>query len=372
MSLSPGKIVDGLLGVEDSIGDFIANGPSTGFGGHVRDEYRKRCNQYANLPAWARALGGVPGGAMSRVCQPYWDDNGWDGPSRDAPPFTGGQCATPYNVRVVDPQGPIIYFEDTLQGPIGGFTTSPAPGFFRLFLNVPFAGGIAQRNIQDPGAEALARLEQTVTRADGQPDNCGDLPTELEPGTNPPPNPGPTPGPEPTADPSNPSGPPLLPVEPYIDPIYGPIPVEGPDDGGGGTEPPGNPDTSPGSPENVGAGIPGTETPEDGADTPFEDPPEGKVFIGALIKFNFPEELGNIPGSGPQNRVVSRTVGNASLIFEGGRGTAELVRSEWIYLVRPTGALEVSGVHVNALPGTTYTVYPLSIEKCPENQCGEQ
>ena len=370
MSLSPGKVVDGLLAAEGAVADFIANGPSTGFGGHVRDQYRKRCNQYANLPAWARALGGVPGGAMSRICKPYWDDNGWDGPAV-TPPFSGGQCATTYNipiwVRQIDgSEGVVTNLVAT--GPIQSITRTQVGTFTYRFDAVSANGSVSsttQPNLSF-GTEPRSGFYDPV----GSPNNCGDPEAPLNPGANPPPDPGPTDGPEPTADPSNPSGPPLLPVEPYFDPTFGDIPVVGPDDGTGGTEPPGNPETAPGSPENVGSGIPGSETPEEGADTPFGDPPAGKVFIGALVKFVFPSELGNIPGSGPGNKVVSRTVGNVSLIFEGGRGTAEQVRSEWVYVVRPTGALEVAGVHVNALPGITYTVYPLSIETCPENLCG--
>jgi len=372
MSLTPSKVVDGLLAAEGAVADFIANGPSTGFGGHVRDQYRKRCNQYANLPAWARALGGVPGGAMSRICEPYWEGNGWDGPVRNTP-FIGGQCPIRYIIDLfnVPPGGPPgLAGQLFVTGPISAINVTQISAFTKRFQAIGAGGSSDQRDVSYlSGGDATFG---NPTPRDGDPDNCGNPPSSLDPGANPPPDPGPTTGPEPTADPSNPSGPPLLPVEPYFDPTFGDIPVVGPDDGGGGTEPPGNPETSPGSPENVGSGIPGTETPEDGADTPFGDPPEGKVFIGALVKFVFPEELGNIPGSGPANRVVSRTVGNVSLIFEGGRGTAEQVRSEWVYLVRPTGALEVSGVHVNALPGTTYTVYPLSIETCPENLCGAQ
>lgn len=372
MSLSPGKVVDGLLGVEDAIGDFIANGPSGGFPGHVRDQYRKRCNQFANLPPWARALGGVPGGSMSRICQPYWDSNNWDGPVND-PPFTGGQCPVRYGLITKRADGAVVGNTLFVYGPVTELRVFKISGITERTIFSGFTAGGAPLTVQrDRGTTGNEPAgSATVYRTDGQADNCGDPDSEFKPGANPPPDPGPTAGPEPTADPSNPSGPPLLPVEPYFDPVFGDIPVEGPEGEGGGSQPPGNPDTAPGSPDNVGEGIPGTEAPEEGADTPFGDPPEGKSYIGALVKFVFPTEVGNIPGSGPENKVVSRTVGNVSLIFDGGRGTAEQVRSEWVSLVRPSGALAVSGVHVNALPGTTYTVYPLLIENCPENTCGD-
>lgn len=88
---NPILIIRNLLDAEQEIADFIQDGPSDGIRGWARDRYRDRCNQFANLPPWARALSGVSGGSIQRICQPYWDDQGVDGPVLDVP-FAGGQC----------------------------------------------------------------------------------------------------------------------------------------------------------------------------------------------------------------------------------------------------------------------------------------
>jgi len=89
---NPIEIIEGLRNFEEGAGEFIRNGPSTGLPGYVRDGYRRRCDQFANLPGWARLLGNGPSGALDRICTPYWDDNEWDGPEVAPPPFEGGQC----------------------------------------------------------------------------------------------------------------------------------------------------------------------------------------------------------------------------------------------------------------------------------------
>lgn len=129
------------------------------------------------------------------------------------PPFTGGQCPTMYRVNYtnylfnVDPQtgqrltttrasGP---FNADGMGPFSGtYSTKdpPAPangnqGAERIFLNFAsndvqiFFGGIFPIG---NGSDYSHTVINSVTRLDGQPDNCGSPPTTLPP-AQPPPNP---------------------------------------------------------------------------------------------------------------------------------------------------------------------------------------
>lgn len=359
------KVIEG----EQALGDFIANGPSTGLPGWVRDQYRKRCDQYANLPGWARALPEAAGGGLGRTCKPWYDSQGRTGPSK-TPPFTGGQCDNllyAVNYFRSRPEGPDFGGQLYARGPITERSVTFI-GNFQYRLIFRGSAGFDQTTVNVLAGEPPPTFGP-ITPLNGQPDNCGDPPADLAPGTNPPPDPGPTSGPEPSVDPANPTGPPLLPIPPYIDPIGGPTPIDAPVDPTGGGGGPGNSEGQPGGPQNIGQGLPVDPGDGDDPETPFGDPPEGSVWVGCLLNFTFPAEYGSIAGSGPQNEVLARTVGNGSLVFAGGRGNAEIVRSSWQSLMRPTPALEVTGVFVNVSPGITYTVFPVSVESCPENLC---
>src|SRR3990172_6045813 len=260
MTIKPGKIIEDLIGIQEKVADFIRNGPSDGLPGHVRDQYRKRCDQFANLPGWARALSNGSTGTMNRICQPYWNDGGFDGPTIDRP-FTGGQCEGNYTVSVLI-NGNLLSVggesPKTIAGPLGGVTRT---------------------------AEKIA---------------------------------------------DDPFGVPLLPIPPYDDPLGGPTPIEAPD----APVIPGNPDSGPGSPENIGEPIAVEPSGGEGEETPFGDPPDGSSWIGCLLNFNLPSSFGGIPGSAPANRVIARVFGNGSLVFDGGRGIAERQNSAWSYLIR--------------------------------------
>lgn len=382
-SRSPSAILEALQGVEGAIGDFIANGPNDGIQGYVRDQYRKRCDQFANAPGWAQALANGPAGSLGRICEPWYSSQGTDGPTRQ-PPFTGGQCCDgTYRISysgLTTSQEP-FQSEIDITGKIIGFgerSNQPAQPTKSATVTRQLCSGqvdviplYAVFESQNLGFQLIS-----ITRIDGPPDDCGDPPAEFQPGPNPPADPGPTPGPEPTADPSNPTGPPLLPIPDYDDPIGGPTPITGPDPFDRGAEPtdiPGNPDASPGGGENVSDPIAVDPGPGGGGDeTDFGDPPSGRSWVGCLLQFAFPDFIGAIAGSAPQNPVAPRVQGNASLVFEGGRGDAYQVRSGSMVLVRPTGALKVTGVFVNSEPGITYTVRPISIENCPTNECASE
>lgn len=297
----PFGVLKGFLDLEEDVAEFIRDGPATGIKGWARDRYRDRCNQFANLPGWARALGGPASGTMRRLCTPYWDDNGWDGPEISPPLVSGGQCAgvsydvtirtrspdgtefTP-TIRLGDP-GPIRIINDgttvSCEGAPEGFTAQPGYTYSRAGIPTLSFGNYC--GVADPLISVVA------VRRDGQPDECGDQePDErLRPGPNPPPDPGPLPGPEPTDDPRDPTGPPLIPVPPFPDPIGGPTPIEGPDlfpepDGDTPPVPPPGDVGEPGEPEE----------PDDGEEV-GGCAPAGKVLTGLKVDFLAPPVGGN-------------------------------------------------------------------------------
>lgn len=390
-STSPIGVIQKILDVEGSLGEFIANGPDNGLAGYVRDQYRKRCDQFANAPPWAQGLGNLAGGSLGRICEPWYADQGTDGPTSQAP-FSGGQCPTLYDCQVTyrfagggcqnngpftdnyfSKQGPLstTFIHDTSSSvPAGGL----CPGYSKNRWELITANG---NNNVIGVPRGVNIISFSVTRSDGNPDDCGDPDTSFEPGVNPPPDPGPTPGPEPTVDPRNPTGPPLLPVPPYDDPIGGPTPIVGPAPPAGGPagvdDIPGSSDGAPGGPENVADPIAVNPGPGvGGEETLFGEPPSGRSWVGCFLQLVIPDEYGNIAGSGPANTVVPRVVANGSLVFAGGRGYAERIAGEWVTLFRPAAALEVLGVYVNFSPGITYTIYPVSQANCPDNSCSEE
>jgi hypothetical protein len=405
---NPIKIIKGLIKVQEQVGDFIANGPDTGLPGHVRNQYRNRCDQFANLPGWAQLLGNGSAGTMNRICTPYWDAGGFDGPEVAPPPFNGGQCAgaaytvtatvtatSPYTGGVLTTNisrsaiGPITEIRaDALStrsnctlpgGGDGNFNVRDT--VFRLLvtgngvLNITQSAIIAGNwgpagctgDVVLP-SDVTVITNLVVTRNGGLPDDCGNLPDTVRPGPNPPPDPGPTPGPEPTTDPDNPFGPPLLPIPPYIDPVFGPTDIGDPDpDGGGGGA--GGGDGLPGDPDAIAEPAGSTGAGPDGADVDFGEPPEGRIWVAAIIEADVDSRLGNIPGTGPAQTVYPSVIGNASLIYDGARGSNNRITSDSTVITRETTALVLTGCRLQAQPGVTLTVSPISALTCPENPC---
>lgn len=324
------------------------------------------------------------------MCQPHWDENNEDGPVNPGPPFIGGQCTARYqfNATVIVPGvgtagvartivGPLqsvtvrargqtteMVFVCRTVGPTGcggsGGTTTPVQTIVQL-LPVPWEPGTAIGTV-------------TLTPCPGQPNNCGNPPdAPLTPGPNPPPNPGPQPGPEPTDDPDG--GPiPIIPIPPFDDPTFGPQPFEPGDAGAGGEPqppaPPAGGDGLPGSPDSVEQPAGSTGDDGEGEDFDFGEPPEGKIWVGAIVEATVPSSFGNIPGTGPGNTVYPYVIGNASLIYSGGRGSSSRMRSRFHEMFRPVTALEVTGARVQCRPSVIATVRPVSATICPENTCG--
>ena len=290
---NPILIFNRFVAAEGALKDFIRSGPSDGIQGYIRDGYRTNCRRYAKLPVWARALPSSTLGSLGRVCQPYLDDQGITSPVLD-PAIPGGQCPG-VNYRV---------FTTTTNGSTGVRNPEVDRGIFRGPFTVttenpgdqtcPSEGGV-QTNwvLRSVGSNAqIARFVSCTrfainpvarfVRLDGLPDNCGDTPLPPRSTDDSPTEPPPPQGFEPTVDPENPTGPPLIPLPPFNDPVGGPTPIvplpEPTGPGGGGDQQP-----DPGEP---GAPV----APGPGGDAEGEAPPNS-VLVGLRIEIlEFPAE----------------------------------------------------------------------------------
>lgn len=112
------------------------------------------------------------------------------------PPFTGGQCDAPYTVVyrqfLTDGDGSPVYIDSTatypalLSGPIVGIRRTGSPNNSpnpqdRALFHLVYDGGanevlLFDASVQNANADCTI---VSVTRADGQPDNCGSLPPPL-------------------------------------------------------------------------------------------------------------------------------------------------------------------------------------------------
>ena len=330
----------------------------------------------------------------AQICGPYLDSLGESpGDPEIAPPFTGGQCNLAYTF-VIESQGnpsPLadVFANRSTRGPIvgwrvavegtrtRGYVTSHHPGVAGCAA-VGASQGLQERQwfdvqTRDRPVPFTARV---LSVCGGLPDSCGDPPNEIRPPGRPIVPPVIAPeitinlpglGPVTVTVELDPDGDPVICVE-ELDVCFT-IDIGNDGDGGseGGGTAPG--DGAPGSPESVAPpafdGTPG----ESGEDIDFGPPPAGSVWVGALVRFQAPASLGAAAGSGP-NRAYPRVVGNASLVYAGGRGEAKQMRSEWRDLVRPVTSLEVTGCFVNTLPGVIATVRPISAIVCPDDICG--
>lgn len=364
----------------DNIAEAAVNpNPNRPFEFQAAQQLRQVCDNFANGPDWARSpafrFGDSilsPYGSINTACSPYWASQGVDGPDFE-PEFSGGQCPTVYLVDLVNSG-------DTGPGSTQAFVEGPVrrvrqePGIQAGTINVLVEGGnTVQFRVGNVGENWSIT---GTTRIDGQPDNCGDGPVIPVPGPNPPNDPGLPPERRPFIDVDGALVIPIVPVFVDVNLPDVEIPVDFGFDpqvdvnlgGGGGSSGDGQPSDGEGVGEGE-TGEDGGESTGDGQDVDFGEPPEGRVWVGAIVSVVAPSGVGNIPGSGPQNRAYPRVIGNASLIYGEVRGKAHRIESEWLELVRPTTVLEVTGCRVNLIAGSTYEVRPLSAPICPENAC---
>ena len=182
----------------------------------IQSRNRRACRRHArNEAAGAYSnLGALRRPRYERVCRPYLDSIN-EGPETDgsySPPFSGGQCqAIKYSVtasgtytqsnQCTNPENPSQQLpwsfsracDDLfpIYGPITGLTEfSSGNGLVGVRINWIYPDGtpantaLFGNSCSLKGGYSINNL--TVTRCDGQPDNCGDLPNEYQPPRDPP------------------------------------------------------------------------------------------------------------------------------------------------------------------------------------------
>lgn len=357
----------------DEIAGLIATPPTDRpIAGAIGNTGRRVCDAYGNVKLAGSLLFGPTNSVINLVCKPYFDQEGYDPPVPEAPPFEGGQCPTNYLVTYFLPIGQITKFQQTLLGPIGEVVIQRINSQF-VTVCFPTGNGLvcsATAVSLFPSQEAEAQT--TVARTDGQPDNCGNLPSDLVPGPNPPPDPGPfPPGQEPGVDPT---GQPFFYVPDIEIPGLDPIPLDDDPLGDGPQKPapPAGGDGMPGDPDAIGDEAGEVTGGEDGENIDFGEPPDGRIWVGCIVETLTGSGIGNIPGTGPLSTVWPSVRANVALRYPSRYGTSQRINSKFHEVFRPNTSLVVEGCFLQVQPGSTSKVFPISALKCPDNPCGDE
>lgn len=276
--------------------------------------FRRACD-------WAARKGGIVAGAphVQFGCGPYWDDQEeYDPPeaTTEEPPFLGGQCSgvayeATFNYEVNAPGQTTAPRIETLGPRIGPITeysieilSEPSgPGFsgqarFRLR---DFQGNSSTDVVNFAFGTTPERGE--LSRVDGQPDNCGDLPSEPrypDPRPVPPEILPPDGTPVPIGDPNDPDDNPPDIIFPPEDTPYDPwIPIVNPPPGFPPFvfPPQGGDDIPPRTGEPID--VPGGGTGGSDIEAPEPAIPSEECIGFAWDFYDIPENRGGIPDSEP-------------------------------------------------------------------------
>ena len=370
---------------EVGIGDFVSGPtPTNPVAAGIQNRLRQGCQNLSANPN--RGLGGLAGAAdvkavMGTFCGPYWASQNYDAPTA-ASPFSGGQCqGVSYRIfiTVISSGGQVLLGPgapaenpnrsgmNSWTGPIGGIRIKRRNDNPQRWTWAITANGVEIDGTTSIPEEPRSASITSVVRTDGSADNCGSPDPVTVPGPNPAPDNGEAADFDVDIDNNV-----ILPDEvistPFGDFFLSEL-VEGIlgtlTKGGGSDIDPrllgnGNPQLDAPQSENGNDG-------QGGGDEDFGEPPEGRVCIGGIVEVVGGDELyGNIAGSGPENKVYPRVIGNASLKLEGDnsgiiRGTAEQIRSGWTSIFTASPGLKVTGLRVSVLPQIRYVVYPVSV-----------
>jgi hypothetical protein len=366
-----GGIVGGILGIRDEIQNPTPGNPVGPIGQAV-------CNTLSTVGYDGIPLNNRTGPGF--VCEPYWNDKGFDPPS-DSPPFTGGQCPVAYNVTgqailcLVPGQQQVVsetvVTGSNIVGPIlgggsnvqQGTADCPATGnAWGVYVERSAGPEFVQIGRETSSNITVAGFQiNSVTRVDGQPDDCGDPPPTGLPGPN---TPG-TPYGSPAPLPGYPGvdivvNPPVLP--PGGAPPYWPIEIRDPDGTPVGPPifwtpdgippelpPPPPPPVEPGNPQE-----PSDPTGDVPDDIQPEDEDEGVETIGyEWTLTGLPGNLSQIPGTSPA--VLTTPYGNVQLRYEDGTGATRYsdnlpIRVVSGSIVRQDPRLTVKGVLYSRRP----------------------
>lgn len=349
-----------LAGIADAFQSFstIAGESANSFP-PLRGAYQTYCYIWAGT--------GVPSALAqsdpNSFCAPYLAEDGRTFGEPEVP-FTGGQCVAPYQLSWQNqpadgspPQDSTIRYQP---GPIGApYQVAISPGLAEWRVSVD--GGDQTRVLLGVTDEDTQVINFSVNREDGQPDDCGDLPPEFQPGDNY--------GGEDYDQPTN-----------YTD-------GDGNDHSISVGAPRVNADGSISLPVNINGdefdlGVPGLTAPDgQGApgdssagagidpgdnqgETPVPEPPPGAVCIGvAVVVGNFPTDVGFVSGTEPNRRVYG-VIGNMSLKLRADDGTEfygqdYLLESERTFIPIPVEGLTCSAFRLQLNTGQALEVRPI-------------
>lgn len=377
------EAVEAVAGAAEGISNFVAGPtPTNPALAGVQSAARKGCDNLSASPVRnVLKLGAGTANGMATLCGAYWDQQGYDAPVTEVP-FSGGQCpGVSYYVTAQ------LAFRNLSTG----VTTAPAlirsainqnrnvpgpvQGVFVLqqFPNqsrIQWRGTGNQGDMINASGNSIVfdptQQEAIISGIAVSPvgDGCGDPDPVTRPGLNPAPDNGEQADFDVDIDNNV-----LLPDE-IISTPFGDFLLSDLVEGILGTLTKSDID-----PRLLGNGEPQLDAPQSengndgqgGGDEDFGEPPEGRIWIGGVVEVVGGDELyGNIAGSGPENKVYPRVIGNASLKLEGDnsgiiRGTAEQIRSGWTSIFVPSPGLKVTGLRVSVLPQVRYVVYPVSV-----------
>jgi len=173
------------IGTANDTANFALNSP-------VAQSERLVCDIWASNPSALSLNPDAVADDFNARCGEYYDELGTDPPEGSPPGFTGGQCETMYDVSIQATEfdgapncnGSQANTTIRVQGPISDVFVRNEdlpndPNDFRTFIIVSAAGGerVALSSFTDIGCSGYVIDSVSVSRVDGQPDNCGDPPS---------------------------------------------------------------------------------------------------------------------------------------------------------------------------------------------------
>lgn len=355
------------------------------FGKIGKAALRKMCDAYSTSPGPFGPPGGPSDAQYSQVCKPYFQEQGYEGPSVVPPDFQGGQCvgiAYIFTFRATDIFGsPPSTITKRVLGPVGPITFQDQTAFgseSRIFYITQGVGQAFQANLQvaslaKQGGSVPSCVVTGVQREDGLADNCGSLNETVRPGTAPVVNFGDTN--VVNIDGRNYNIKIDSPVTNNVDKsvtvpilINGDVKLSVGGSGGSVSEPA---PVANGNPPVISAPeIPQSESEENNGE--FGDPPSGYEYVGAYVEvLSYQGPAGGITAMQPR-QIWPFTIGNANLLYATS-GVSRIVegnkqiREDAFVLVRPEAGLKVIGCKVALSYPGTYRITPLMVEKESED-----
>lgn len=354
-----GGVVGGILGIRDEIRDPTPGNPVGPIGRGV-------CNVLSSVGYDGIPLNNRTGPGF--VCEPYWDDQGFDPPANDVP-FQGGQCSgTTYRAE--------FNYQTTLTGAssLTRNLTGPVTQYKAEFVRSVDANRDEWRfitedanGLEDRATNSFIEKGTTPTTsplvAISGPDNCGDPPAETGPGTT---NPG-VPYGDPRPIPEFPGTTIIVNAPITFNTGNGPdfyIPITIGDDDGNPVGPPIfwtpdgiPPELPPPPPPPVEPGDP-QEPSDPSGDVPDDIPPDDEDDGIETIGYEWtltglPVNLSQVPGTSPA--VLTTPYGNVQLRYEDSTGATRYsdnlpIRVVSGSIVRQDPRLTVKGVLYSRRP----------------------